>query len=70
MIDVIRAKARANQLLKEIRLFVRTFGATESRERIAAIAVTNLGKSPCNEVECFFPACNSHLLSHFFSKLK
>ena len=56
VIDVVRAKSRAHEFLKQIRLFVRSFRGAESCERVRPLRVANaLQRAPC-ECQCLVPA--------------
>src|SRR6185369_13804858 len=55
VIDVVRAEARADELLKEIRLFVRALGRAESREGALAVRVANVAQALRRQIERFVP---------------
>ena len=56
VIDVVGAEAGAHELLKEVRLFVRSLGRAEAGERARAMPVPNLPQALSRAVERFLPA--------------
>src|SRR5947209_19743489 len=55
MVHIIRAEARAHQLLEQVGLFVGPFGGAETGERTLAIRIPDLTKSLGRGFERFFP---------------
>ena len=65
VIDVVRAEAAADQLLKQIRLFVRALRRTEPRERATAVFVANRRQLRADEVERLVPCRLAKRREHF-----
>ena len=61
MVHVICAKGRANELLKEIRLFVRALRTAEARQRMGAGFFADRSELLCCKVEGFVPRCLTKL---------
>src|SRR4029078_965791 len=61
VVDVVRAKAGAHQLLEEVRLLVGALRRAEDGERIAVL-LADLFQAGSSKVQRLFPAC---LAEHF-----
>src|SRR6187551_115944 len=55
VVDVIRAKAGAHQLLEKIGLFIRALGRTEAGQRTRTIAIANFFQTGSGALHCLFP---------------
>ena len=56
VIDIVCSKARAHELLEEIRFFVRTLGGPESGKRIAPARISNPPQSTSCQLQRLVPA--------------
>src|SRR6266542_6432923 len=56
VIDVVRSEAGANELLKEIRLLVRSLRRAEARERLGTLRVADALQRAAGERKRLFPA--------------
>src|SRR5690349_14712249 len=55
MIDIVRAEARAHELLEEISLFVRALRRAETRERTGSETIAQLLQFAGREIQRFVP---------------
>ena len=57
VVDIVRPERSADQLLEEIRLFVRPLGRAEPGDRVATMAVTHFREPGGSDIQSFFPRC-------------
>ncbi len=55
MVDVVGAEAGADQLLEQVRLFIRTLGGAEAGQRVGAVAVADCLEARSGTIERLFP---------------
>jgi len=55
VVDVVGAKAGANQLLEQVGFFVAALGRTKTRQRVLAMGVPDVAQAPTGEFERLFP---------------
>ena len=55
MVDIVGAETGPDELLEQIRLFVRSFGGTEAGQRLGALLVADFDEALGGDVERFFP---------------
>ena len=56
MIDIVGAKARTNELLEEIGLFIRALGGAKPRDGLAAVFIGDARQAGGRDVKRFLPA--------------
>ena len=56
MVHIVRAEARAHQLLEQVGFFVTTLGAAETRQSFLPMGIAQVGQLSCGQLQCLFPS--------------